>query len=231
MTKGVSQLIIVVLILMIGIALTSAAYVWSKTTMFNIFPEKTQDTSYLRQKACLGIFEMTADNIIINNCGSVPLKDLKLFVNGVSQDIGVTLNPSSKTVIIINLLDNSTVYVTSDYATSLVMTYEKGCLLDSECDDGNACTTGTCYFGDCKYTILIDGTKCQDDEVVADHCDTTSSNVCSGSAKKRVINKKTIYSCQSGICVSSYSYPSGSCGGSQGCYVSTIPPVGCEPCH
>ena len=127
MYKGISQVVAVILILMIGVSMAGILFVWAQETTFEIYPEDEGEVQYLRQRACIGIQDISGDVVRINNCGSVPLDNIKVYVNdavshnpapikfnpGQTQDVTVT-----KTIVI-----GDRVYVISDYAVSPVIVY------------------------------------------------------------------------------------------------------------
>lgn len=123
--KGVSEVVVIVLILLIGVSVTAVLYIWASETAFSIYPEETQDVAYMRQRACLGIMTLTETEVVINNCGSVPLKNLKLYINGELQNIVLPsqLDPWEEKTIFINLVNDDRVQITSDYAYSPVVEF------------------------------------------------------------------------------------------------------------
>ncbi len=52
-----------------------------------------------------------------------------------------------------------------------------GCILDTDCDDGNECTTDVCVVGICQNNAVIDGTACTDDGLVCSD-DVCQTGVC-----------------------------------------------------
>jgi len=125
MQKGISQIVIIILILLIAVSLTSALYMWAGQTVFQIYPEDTQERIYMRERACLGVDRISNTQITINNCGLVPLKDFKIYVNGVNQNPSVpeSLEPGESSDIAVNINLGQRVYVTSDYAESPSVIY------------------------------------------------------------------------------------------------------------
>ncbi len=152
MSKGLSQLIVIVLVLLIAISLTTVLYVWASQTAFEIYPEETQEQQYYRQRACLGIEQIRPDSIVINNCGAVPLEDFIVYIEGDKKvEVDYTLNPGYTKEIDIAVSDGEDVYVTSNYAQSPVVTYnaipvcgnnimEGDEVCDGEDLDGKNCT-------------------------------------------------------------------------------------------
>ncbi|MBW1808752.1 MAG: VCBS repeat-containing protein [Deltaproteobacteria bacterium] len=56
------------------------------------------------------------------------------------------------------------------------------CTLDSECDDGNACTTDTCALGYCGSVPVADGTACDDEQYCSEN-DQCSAGMCGGTLR------------------------------------------------
>jgi hypothetical protein len=99
MRKGVSQIIVIILLVMISVTLVSSLFLWASSNTFNIFPEEEQNISYLRSRACLNIDDIVfrysdlklgeptcpafTGDIILRNCGYVPISDFKLYINSV----------------------------------------------------------------------------------------------------------------------------------------------------
>jgi hypothetical protein len=125
MNKGLSQLIVVMFLMMMGIALTATAYFWSQGVVFAIYPNETQDIAYMRSRACLNIQEITMNKVVINNCGSVPLERFNLYINDISETLLPDLeklNPGDVYEIPTSSHSGTVpVYITSDYAESPVI--------------------------------------------------------------------------------------------------------------
>ncbi|MBU3905230.1 MAG: hypothetical protein KJ906_03725 [Nanoarchaeota archaeon] len=131
--KGISQIVAVILMLMIGVSMVGVLFVWSQNTVLDIYPEEETEAQYLRQRACIGIqgvvHGINGDNVTVNNCGSVPLDDIKVFVNDevVSQKIDpIKFNPSTNQNITVvdPIRVGDRIYVTSDLAISPVLVYQ-----------------------------------------------------------------------------------------------------------
>lgn len=123
--KGVSEIILVILILLIAISMTAVLFIWVNQTTFNIYPEESQQTAYLRQKACLGIENIGSSQVTIKNCGATMLEDFKVYVDGSLQTVTVPnkLYPGNVSAITVTIPENSKVFVTSNYAQSPAIRY------------------------------------------------------------------------------------------------------------
>ena len=53
--KGVSGIVIVILLVLISISLVGALYIWVTNTTFDIYPEEDIQQKYQRGRACLNI--------------------------------------------------------------------------------------------------------------------------------------------------------------------------------
>ncbi|MBU3896444.1 MAG: discoidin domain-containing protein [Nanoarchaeota archaeon] len=154
MNKGLSELLVVVFLMLIGISLTAVAYFWSQGVVFNVYPNETQDNAYMRQRACLNIQDINDTHITINNCGSVPLDRFYLYINDAKEDITIPkLNPSERYEIPISESGTATVYVTSNYAESPIVTYDFHEVLtfcgDDTCNGDEKCYTCGADCGAC----------------------------------------------------------------------------------
>ncbi|NOT02246.1 MAG: right-handed parallel beta-helix repeat-containing protein [Phycisphaerales bacterium] len=96
-----------------------------------------------------------------------------------------------------------------------------GCALNSDCDDGNACTNNLCIANVCSHPALPAGTGCGDTSNTTcdnpDSCDGAgnceSNNELDGTACPDVLFCNGQESCQSGLCAAGTS----PCGASQFC--------------
>lgn len=226
--KGVSEIVLIVLILLIAVSITALVYTWASHTTSSIYPEGTDERAYTQQRACLGIERMTNTQVIINNCGLVPLKNFKIFVNGNLQGVIVpaVLDPGETYSFDVTLTEGDMVQTTSDYAYTPIVEFELMCVLATECDDENTCTSDACVLGHCQYSPVNESVTCKIESVFYS-C--SGSSTCGGSALKRQNLNVTTSTCQTGICkeVSSTITPS-NCPGGKGCYSSET--IGCRTC-
>lgn len=124
MNKGASQIVVVIFLLLIGLAMTALLYEWAPQVVKNIYPEETQNVQYMRQRSCLGIENITSSNITINNCGSVPLEEFNVYLDGINQNINVPeLNPGRNYTIPIVIISKADVQITSQYAQTPVVKF------------------------------------------------------------------------------------------------------------
>ncbi|MCD6476632.1 MAG: hypothetical protein J7K26_00495 [Candidatus Aenigmarchaeota archaeon] len=117
--KAVSQLMIVILLLLIGIMLTFSLYLWSRETVEKVYPN--QEHTYQRSRACLSIDKIESGFITIKNCGLVPLKNLVLYVDDqkIMELTGIELDPQQTHEFSNPVTGEGHVYfVTSDLAES-----------------------------------------------------------------------------------------------------------------
>jgi len=227
--KGVSEIVLIVLILLIGVSITALVYTWASDTVFSIYPEDTDERAHTQQRACLGIESMTNTKVVINNCGLVPLKNFKVFVNGNLQSVIIPpiLDPGETYSFDVTVEETDKVQVTSDYAITPVVEFESKCVDAVECDDGNMCTEDVCYIGYCEHNPTNENVVCET-ESVFDSC--SGSSACSGNALKKQNVRVTTFTCQTGVCKESSSVITPSnCPGGKGCYVGEI--VGCRTCE
>jgi len=81
MKKGVSNILLAILILVIGASLTAALAVWLPEIAFEAYPEEAYNKSYLRSRACLSLGDISSESLTIKNCGLVPLSDFRLYID------------------------------------------------------------------------------------------------------------------------------------------------------
>lgn len=86
--KGVSGVIIVILLVLISISLVGSLYIWATNTTFDIYPEEDIEQKYQRSRACLSIDDIdgASGTAIIRNCGLVPLSDVELYLDNSRLD-------------------------------------------------------------------------------------------------------------------------------------------------
>lgn len=125
MKKGQVQIFLVILILMIGLALIVILALWLPNIAFEAYSEEAYEKSYLRSRACLSLesVDINSQDLIIKNCGLVPLRDFKVYIdfNEVASDNINILNPQESLTIYygLSLPEGSyEFYVTADYAES-----------------------------------------------------------------------------------------------------------------
>ncbi|MDD5416569.1 MAG: hypothetical protein PHU12_01180 [Candidatus Aenigmarchaeota archaeon] len=124
MSKGMSQLVVMIILLLIGISMAGLLYVWAPQVVKDIYPEQAQDTQYFRSRACLGIQNITSDSITINNCGSIPLENFNVYLNGINQNMDIQkLNPGNNYTIPVTVTSPADVQITSNYAETPVIKY------------------------------------------------------------------------------------------------------------
>jgi hypothetical protein len=83
MQKGITQVFLSVLLLMIGISLTSLVYLFATGAIYNIFPSESFNASYQRTRACISLenVDFYNANLTLKNCGLVPLTKFRLFID------------------------------------------------------------------------------------------------------------------------------------------------------
>lgn len=131
--KAISQIIATILILLIAVSLVVMLYVWSTGILPKIYSGENSTKEYLRSRACLNIESAGWSDAyaVIKNCGYVPLKDFKVYVNGknVSAIVPVKLDPQEVGEVQITsphpLTDSYDILVTADLAESPVVTVVK----------------------------------------------------------------------------------------------------------
>lgn len=100
MRKGVSEMVVAVLLLLIAVSLVSVVYLWSTTNMFKSYPEESVSRAYLRSRACLSLEEIngTAGKAYMRNCGLVNLTNFTFYIDGAAQAVALPpfLEPSQK---------------------------------------------------------------------------------------------------------------------------------------
>ncbi len=98
MSKAISGLIVMVLLLMISVSLVAAIYVWSSSIAFESYPEESISRSYLRSRACLSLEEIdgVGGTATLRNCGLIPLSNFTLYIDGeiVSSALPDDLDPN-----------------------------------------------------------------------------------------------------------------------------------------
>lgn len=101
--KGVSTVVIVILLILISISLVGALYIWTSNVTFDIFPEEDIEQRYQRSRACLSLEDIDGGNgsATIRNCGLVPLRDVELYLDNslVSFQYPDTLDPNEAIVV------------------------------------------------------------------------------------------------------------------------------------
>ena len=83
MGRGISEIIIMILLLLIVASLISVVYIWSTTHAFEYYPEEEISRQYLRSRACLSLEEINgiAGTAVIRNCGLIPLSNFTLYID------------------------------------------------------------------------------------------------------------------------------------------------------
>ncbi len=89
MFKGISEVVVVILVLLIGLSLASALYVFSRGSILQIFPNETSQREFQRSRACLSLedINITSGVMKMRNCGLVPLKSFGIFIDGSKLNI------------------------------------------------------------------------------------------------------------------------------------------------
>jgi len=102
MQKGVSQIILALLLLLISTSLVIALYLFSTGTIVELFPNQTQE-QFQRSRACLSLEEinLTLGEMEMKNCGKVPLRNFLVFIDGsnLSTTYPEKLEPTESTTI------------------------------------------------------------------------------------------------------------------------------------
>jgi len=85
--KGVSTIVVEILLVLIAVSLVSAVYFWSTSVVFESYPGGEVSHQYQRSRACLSLEQInitaTASSAIIRNCGMVPLSNMMLYMDSV----------------------------------------------------------------------------------------------------------------------------------------------------
>lgn len=88
--KGVSEVVVVILILIIGVSSVVSFYSWSTGTVpiLGKSVEQISGEEFLRTKACLKIDKIyfSESGISIRNCGSVPLSNFAIYIDDLPVD-------------------------------------------------------------------------------------------------------------------------------------------------
>jgi len=120
--KGISQLMVVILLLLISFSMVSLYFLWSKNVLFEIFPSESTETQYLRSRSCLGIeniYKAVDGSLKIKNCGKTPLKEIILYVDYTEYEISQTqLNPQEHMIVEIDTSEVHEYIAISDLAES-----------------------------------------------------------------------------------------------------------------
>ncbi len=141
MKKGISNIVAIILLLLMGIALIASLYVWSTSVMFDVYPEEQYNKTYLRQRACLSIEEIDIleTEITLRNCGYVPLSEFQLYVDMLPVDFNFKdkLDPSESATGTFSekyRFGTHKFYVTADLSESEIITAGiEGCINPLSC--------------------------------------------------------------------------------------------------
>ncbi len=126
--KGVSTLVIAILLILISISLVGALYIWTSNVTFDIFPEEELNQQYQRSRACLSLEDLdaVAGMVNIRNYGLVPLRDLGFYLDNslVSSEYPDTLNPNDVTNVTFTppISGSHSYYAIADIAETPVIT-------------------------------------------------------------------------------------------------------------
>jgi len=126
MVKGISQIIVAVLILMIAITMVGLVYVWANEIGFNFYPGEEIQTNYDRSRACISLESMnkSSGEIIIKNCGKIVLTGIDIYIDGQLKytDNEIKIEPQKYGIITIVPLEGAKIIIASDLAETPVMT-------------------------------------------------------------------------------------------------------------
>jgi len=125
--KGVSTVVIIILLILISISLVGALYIWSTNATFDIFPEEDIEQKYQRSRACISLEDIngTAGEAVIRNCGFVPLTDIGFYIDNslIGFSYPTVLNPNEEIVVIFDPVSGEhSYYAISDLAETPLMT-------------------------------------------------------------------------------------------------------------
>jgi hypothetical protein len=83
--KGVSTIVVEILLVLIALSLIAAVYLWSTSVVFESYPGGELSHQYQRSRACLSLEQInimvTASSAIIRNCGLVPLSNMMFYID------------------------------------------------------------------------------------------------------------------------------------------------------
>ena len=87
MRKGLSEIVVMVLLLLIGASLVAVVYMWSVENVFEAYPEESVSLSYLRSRSCLSLENIngTMGTAYLRNCGLINLTNFTLYIDGSPQ--------------------------------------------------------------------------------------------------------------------------------------------------
>ncbi len=126
-SKGVSEYVAVLLLMIISLALAGLVYIFYQSNINTIYPEGQIGEKYASTRACLSIDELNAARgaAAIRNCGQVPLGSFALYIDDVKQAVSLpqTLQPNEKFNIAFTPLTagRHVIYASSDKASSAIM--------------------------------------------------------------------------------------------------------------
>ncbi|MBU5575386.1 MAG: hypothetical protein QXX01_02785 [Candidatus Aenigmatarchaeota archaeon] len=84
MKKGLSNLVILILLVLLSILLVSQVYVWSQSSLKLSYPEKLTD-KYLTIRGCIHILDANKTSILIKNCGLTTIKNGAVYINYIKK--------------------------------------------------------------------------------------------------------------------------------------------------
>jgi hypothetical protein len=134
--KGISDIIVLVLLLIISVSLIGLAYVWSVGAVFDPYPEERTGEQYLKSRSCLSMenIDVEGGTASLRNCGKTALSTFAVYVDNIENTTSSsnlnsglaegTLYPGESYPIEFQEFSSGThtYYVTADYTQTVAYT-------------------------------------------------------------------------------------------------------------